>query len=70
MVEHYTLTLNGSAQLLSSVLPAGVAPLQAHFLSIQADPANSHVVYIGGYPQTLSSTDYGFRIEVPVSSIP
>lgn len=67
---HYTLTLSGAVQRLSSVLQAGVPVTPARFLSLQADPGNTHVVYVGGYPHLLSSTAYGWRIEVPATSIP
>lgn len=77
MVTHYTLTLNGSAQSLASVLPgyssSAAIPTNEQsysWLAIQADGANSNLVYVGGANRVLSSIAYGFRIEVPVSSIP
>lgn len=75
MVQHYVLTLNGSVQRLSSVLPGATADQVAQektwsFLSLQADSANTHVVYVGGYPQVVSSSAFGFVVPIPVTSIP
>ena len=75
MVLHYTLTLDGNVQRLSSVLPGATADKVAQeqswsYLSIQADPANTHVAYVGGYPTLVSSTDYGWIIPLPPSNIP
>jgi hypothetical protein len=39
-------------------------------LTIQADPANTHVVYVGGGAQTISSSSYGWIIPLPPSNIP
>lgn len=70
MVAHYSLTLTGSVQRLSSVIPTGTAVPVAHFVSLQAAGANTGLIYVGGFPQLLSSTAYGFRIEIPASTIP
>lgn len=70
MVKHYALTLNGSEQLLSSVLPAGDETKSIRFLSLQAKASNSAVVYYGGSGQLVSSSVYMGRIEAPVTSIP
>jgi hypothetical protein len=77
MVKHYSLTLSGSAQSLAAVLPTFVAGQQTgpnelswSWLSLHAGASNSGVVYVGGQGIVVSSTVYGFRIEVPVSSVP
>jgi len=70
MIKHYNLTMDGSIQKLSSVLPAGEGDL-LKYAAIQADAANSNVIFVGSTEiGTLTSADYGWRIEVPVSSIP
>lgn len=72
MQDHFTLTLNGSAQRLSSVCAAaGVPEDRAYrFISVQPDAGNTHVIYVGGYPRGVSSSAYGFRLEAPATSIP
>lgn len=78
MVAHYTLTLTGSAQSLASVLPTYVAAsapspgeqVSVSFLSLQAAGGNSGLIYVGGSGQVLTSSAYGFRMEIPISTIP
>lgn len=70
MVKHYVLTLTGSQQLLSSVLPEGSGDPPIRWLSMQAKGANSGIVYYGGAGQVVSSSAYMGRIEVPVTTIP
>jgi hypothetical protein len=74
MAAHYTLTLTTGTPVKMSTAVTGdsadfVLPA-AKFLSFQADPANTHVIYIGGTNATLTSSNFGFRIEIPVTSIP
>lgn len=72
-VRDYSLTLDGTVQNLSDVLPVNEGDL-LKFVAIQADAGNSGVVFVGsterGTEGILSTTKYGFRIEIPVSSIP
>lgn len=71
MVRHYTLTLTGTAQRLSRVLPSGAADVEPSAvenipfrqLIFAADPANSAVVYIGGENATVSATSHGFSLD-------
>lgn len=70
MVNHFVVTLTGSAQKLGAGLSGACAHDPLKFLSIQAFANNTHVVYVGGNQTTVSSSSYGFRIEVPVTSIP
>ncbi len=68
VLAHYTLTLTGSVQTLAAA--NGNVNLGVIALELQPDPANTHVVYVGGSHATLSSSNYGVCLEVPVSSIP
>lgn len=65
-VKQYTLTLNGSAQRLSSVFSnqADITAEDIGFyqLILAADPANAAAVYIGGL-STVSSTAHGFALD-------
>ncbi len=70
MVNHYTITLSATARSLATGLEGiGINDI-LKFLAIQATPGNTHVAYIGGNQRTLTTSDYGFRIEAPVTSIP
>lgn len=68
MVAHYTVTLNGNPQKLSDVITDKLNAIK--FISFQQLATNTHVIYVGGTNATLSSSNYGFRLEVPVTSIP
>ena len=71
MVRHFDLVLDGSVQRLSSALAgSGIDEVQAKYLALSADADNSGVIYLGGWPQTVSDSSYGLRIEIPVTSIP
>ncbi len=75
MVKHYNLTMDGTIQRLSDVLPTGEGDL-IKYLAVQAQGNAANLMFVGSFAsqdlagRTLSSTDYGWRIEVPVSSIP
>jgi hypothetical protein len=72
----FVVTLSGATSLATSTgFPTNGAVEKGgwSFVSIQALGTNTGVVYVGGaYPgAALSSTGaYGFRIEVPATSIP
>jgi hypothetical protein len=76
MVRHFVLTLTSSVQSLAAAYPDATAggpfdlPIQEVFLT--PGSGNLNVVYGGGAAGhgTLTSTNYGFRLEAPVSSIP
>lgn len=75
MVAHFTLTLDGTVQRLSSVLPGATADKVAQeqswsYMALQADSANAAVVYVGGYPTVVSSSDFGMVVPIPATSIP
>ncbi len=73
MAAHYTLTLTGSAQKLSTAISGDATdsiPASPNFMSLHADSGNTHVIYVGGTNATLTSSNFGFRIEAPVTSIP
>ena len=70
-MRRYVLTLNGTAQQLSSVLAADNQLNRRPFrqIAFSARAANSNPIFIGG-PDTVSATDYGFRVNTPVMSVP
>lgn len=68
-VNHYTLTLSGSAESLASVL-GGAEDNYIRYISIQAHPDNGNVAYVGGSNVALTSGNYGIRVEIPESTIP
>ena len=78
MVNHFTLGLtSGTALVIANALQAaGISPGELglrnklRYCSIQAHVDNAAVIYVGGSLRTLSSTDYGYRIEIPVTTIP
>ena len=60
MVQHFDLTLNGTAQQLSDVLTgADDTPLLE--IHLEGDDGNSDPVF-GGGDNTVSATSYGFRV--------
>jgi hypothetical protein len=72
-VRDYTLTLDGTVQNLNSVLPAGEGDL-LKYVALSAHTTNFNLIFVGsterGTEGALSSTKYGWRIEIPVSGIP
>lgn len=72
MVRHKTGTLSGSAQnLLALLYGLPLIPANDHsccFLSLQSDPNATGAIFIGD--ENLTTTDYGVRLPVPVTSIP
>lgn len=63
--RHYTLTLTGGIDRLSSVLgdvtPGGPQDLACRQIILAADPANGNVVYFGG--SAVSSTSAAFALD-------
>lgn len=81
MLNHFTLAVTTGTPLTiaDALIAAGLNPLadanmglkeHLKFCSIQARASNAAVVYVGGKLRTLTSSDYGYRIEIPVTSIP
>jgi len=68
MTRHYVLTLNGAAQQLSSAL-GGDEDRQLSAVWLSPRGSNANLIFIGG-SATLTSTNYGVRLEIPVSSVP
>lgn len=66
--KHYVLTLNGSAQQLSSVLGGDADDAKAA-IWIQPRGTNVNLIYVGT-SNSVTSTNYGIRLEVPVSGVP
>lgn len=72
-MRHGVVTLTGSVQNLGTALASAMPEKGSlRFLSIQAFSSNAAVVYVGGANSVaaLSNTNYGWRIEIPASSIP
>ena len=72
-IRDYTLAIDGTVQRLSDVLPANEGDL-LKYIALSAEASNAAVIFVGsterGSEGTLSSTKYGWRIEIPVTSIP
>jgi hypothetical protein len=67
-VLHYTVTLSGAAQALSTLIIGRSIGKQIIF---SADGANANPVYLGGRDSgTISSSDYGFRVEKATTGVP
>lgn len=62
------LALTTAAQPLSNV--AGAPGNRFRQVFLQAGPANAGVMRFGSNTATLTTVTYGFRIEVPATSIP
>ena len=68
MTSHYVLTLNGAAQRLTTAL--GIAEdVAVSAIWFQPNAANNGIIYIGT-TSSVSSSSYGVRLEIPVSTIP
>ena len=63
--RHYSLTLNGAIQRLSTALAntavGGPQDEGYRFLSLQPGKANTNDIFVGG--STVSATDYGMRLD-------
>jgi len=72
-MNNRSLTLDGTVQSLADAITGGDRD-SIRYLSIQADPANTAVVYlgsrVGGVDTTLSASNFWQIIPIPVSSIP
>ena len=69
-MKDFTLTLNGSAQALSSVLPNAARddiPFQS--LHLQPDGANANPVYLGT-SSSVSSSSHGVRLPAAATGVP
>lgn len=66
MTSHYVLTLNGSPQLLSSVLASGASKRRCT-VWMQPRSTNANPVYLGT-TNTVSATNYGVRL--PAGDVP
>lgn len=69
--RHQVVTLTGSAQNLATALTLTAPNTHCSSFSLQALGGNVGIVYVGGAGDTLTAaTAYGFRIEIPVSTVP
>lgn len=66
---HRTITIAVTTGFTLASVITGIGDV-IRYISIQADPGNANVMYVGGKDSTLSSTDYGWIIPIPVTSIP
>jgi hypothetical protein len=67
MIRHGKITVTTSAQSLSNTTNLG-ANRPVRFLSVQPGSANSGRLFFGG--PGVTTTDFGFAMEIPVTSIP
>lgn len=73
-LNHCVVTLTGTTNVLNlGTLVAAILPIapSTTVLNLQIQPlgANAGIVYVGGR-DTLTTTNYGMRLEIPVSTIP
>ena len=65
-VRHFDITLNGSAQRLSTAIPTvngQAGPDEAHRqLIFSSAPGNANVIYVGA-TSSVSSTSHGFSLD-------
>lgn len=74
MVTHFTLTLSGAAQTLDTVTTTVKTGLLKQII-FHTDAGNTHLIYVGGTGLSgssgaVTSSSYGFRIEIPVATVP
>lgn len=67
---HFTLTLNGNVQKLSSALPPNLVGKSFYVAWLQPDGGNTNVIYVGGTNVDVAAANYGFRLEAPIATIP
>ena len=77
--RHFNLTLDGTVQRLSNALPdntvGGADDEALRVISLQPEGGNADPIFVGGGRKaaagaSLSSTDYGFRLEAATATIP
>jgi len=75
-IKQYQLTLNGSAQQLSSAFASDQTLVGADegnpvcaFIDLQADDGNSNAIYVGG-DETVTAASHGVRIPAPATGVP
>lgn len=71
-LRDYTLTLNGSAQQLSTVLTGdqsrgGSKDEAFRTILLQGDPANTHLIFVGS-SSAVSSSLYGVAVPIPIAT--
>lgn len=72
MTRHKVVAVTASAQTLAAAIGivSGSQETRCAFFSLQALGGNAGIVYVGGAGNTLSTAQYGHRIEIPVSTVP
>lgn len=69
LVPLTTSTVRNLGTLVATALPGIPANQSVFGLYLQPEASNAAVVYVGG-SATMSSSNYGVRLEVPASSVP
>lgn len=70
MVKHYVVAMTtGTPVRLSSALAVGETDHQMAAIWMQPRGDNAAVIYIGS-TATMTSTDYGVRLEIPAAGVP
>ena len=72
MTYDYTITLGATAVQLSASVPVTTSTTTARWVSLQADPGNAGVIYVGGnnHGVAVASTSFGMSIPIPASTVP
>lgn len=73
MIRHKIIPVTATAQNLAAAVGLSRASTESRcaFLSVQALGGNAGIVYLGGAGDALvAATNYGHRIEIPVSTVP
>lgn len=72
MTRHRVVPVTATPQNLAAALGLAVRSKDAYcaFFSIQALGGNAGIVYVGGSGDTLTTSQYGHRIEIPVATVP
>jgi hypothetical protein len=68
MIRAHVLTLNGSAQSLSTLSDA--LPYSIRTISLQPGGANAAPIYVGDAITTPSASSHGVRLEAATATIP
>ena len=72
MFNHAQLDVTASAQSILAALGITADGLghgtQVEWISLQPHPSNAAAVFLGG--STVTTSSYGIRLEIPVTSVP
>lgn len=68
-VQDFVLTLDGTAQRLSSLYASADLDVPVQVVMLQADGANANPIFVGGSGAVTTSA-WGFRIEKATATVP